>query len=137
MTPRDGEGETVVEIVGVAGGAVGATMIDWVPAVVPSWQTTMTVKVPGPTPVQAADWLLLVPVSDICRPWAKFDCPLESSEASPKLLPLLGQALVVTETEVPLVLTEIPEPHATAAGAARASGSAAVAATVRPERRSV
>jgi hypothetical protein len=97
----------------------------------------MTVKVPGPTPVQAADWLLLVPVSGICRPWAKFACPLESSEASPKLLPLLGQALVVTETDVPLVLTEIPEPQATAAGAARASGSAAVAATVRPERRSV
>jgi hypothetical protein len=140
MTPRDGDGETVVEIVGVAGvvgAALAATMIDWVPAVVPSWQTTITVNVPGLTPVQAADWLLLVPVSGIWRPWAKFVCPLESNEALPKLLPLLGQALVVTETEVPLVLTEIPEPQATAAGAARVSGSAVVAATVRPERRSL
>jgi hypothetical protein len=60
-----------------------------------------------------------------------------SSEALPKLLPLLGQALVVTETVEPLVLTEIPEPTATADEAARVSGSAAAAATVRPERRSI
>ncbi|GAA4005123.1 hypothetical protein GCM10022232_50770 [Streptomyces plumbiresistens] len=44
------------------------------------------------------------------------------------------QALVVTETVEPVVLTEIPE-TAAAGVAVRASGSAA-AATVRPERRS-
>ncbi|GAA5035211.1 hypothetical protein GCM10023335_80690 [Streptomyces siamensis] len=80
---------------------------------------------------------MLVPVSGIWRPWAKFACPLESNEAMPKLLPLLGHALVVTVTALPLVLTEIPDARATADGAARVSGSAAAAATVRPERRSI
>jgi hypothetical protein len=44
MTPRvgdgDGEGDTVAEIVGLE---TGETVTDWVPAVVPSAQTTMTV----------------------------------------------------------------------------------------------
>ena len=43
----------------------------------------MTVYVPGPTFDQAADWLALVPVSVAWRPWEKFACPLESSEALP------------------------------------------------------
>lgn len=38
ITPRDGE--AVAEIVGLA---LGETMTDWVPAVVPSEQMTMTV----------------------------------------------------------------------------------------------
>jgi hypothetical protein len=81
--------------------------------------------------------VVLVPDNGIWRPWEKFICPLASSEAPPKLLPLLGQELVVTETLDPLVLTEIPEPKAVADGAVRVSGSAATAATVRPERRDI
>lgn len=50
-------------------------------------------------------------------------------------LVLVGQSLVVTVTEEPVVLTEIPAGRATAVGAVRAIGSAA-AATDRPERRS-
>jgi hypothetical protein len=50
MTPR--EGEAVAEIVGVEG---AETTMDWVPAVDPFPQTTITVKVPGLTPVQDAD----------------------------------------------------------------------------------
>ncbi|BBC29911.1 hypothetical protein SGFS_012050 [Streptomyces graminofaciens] len=61
---------------------------------------------------------------------------MESSEAVPKVpLALFGHALVVTLTVEPVVLTEIPE-TAAADWAAAASGSAAAATTVRPERRS-
>jgi hypothetical protein len=129
MTPR--EGEAVAEMVGAE------TTMDWVPAVVPFWHTTMTVYVPELTPDQLADCVLLVPVNGAWRPWAKFAWLLVSSEALPKLPLLPGQALVVTVTDDPLVLTEIPEPHAAADPAARVSGSAAAAATVRPERRSI
>ncbi|BBC29912.1 hypothetical protein SGFS_012060 [Streptomyces graminofaciens] len=57
----------VAEMVGVA-----ETMIDWVPAVVPSLHTTITVYVPELTFAQAADWVTLVPDSVACRPWEKF-----------------------------------------------------------------
>ncbi|GHE56176.1 hypothetical protein GCM10017771_78830 [Streptomyces capitiformicae] len=61
---------------------------------------------------------------------------MESSEAVPNTpLALVGQSLVVTVTEEPVVLTEIPVGTTATDGAARAIGSAAVA-TVSPERRS-
>nr|BBJ48937.1 hypothetical protein SAVMC3_15660 [Streptomyces avermitilis] len=108
-------------------------MMDWVPAVEPFAQTTTTVYVPGLTLDQTPDWLMFDPVSIARRPWVKFAWPLESSEALPRL-PLNGVHVVVaTETLLPLVLTEIPEFQAAAAGEARVRGSAA-AATARPER---
>jgi len=90
--------------------------------------------VPGLTLDQAADCSVVVPDSDTCRPWAKLDWLLLSSEAVPQLPLLLvrEQALVVTDTVDPLVLTEIP--WATAGVTARASGSAVAAAAVTPAR---
>jgi hypothetical protein len=135
MTPRDGEAVAVAEIVGVA---APETMIDWVPAVLLlKAHLTMTVYVPGLTFDQAADCSEVVPDRAAWRPWLKFAWLLVSSEAVPQ--PPVGavreHAVVVTETVDPEVLTEMP--GAAAAGpAVRASGSAATAATVRPERRS-
>lgn len=43
-------------------GVAAVTMTDWVPAVVPSLHTTITVYVPGPTFAQEADCVVLVPV---------------------------------------------------------------------------
>ncbi|CAM5708199.1 hypothetical protein SCANM63S_03260 [Streptomyces canarius] len=98
----------------------------------PLEQTTTTVYVPGFTPVQAADWLTDVPDRAICRPWAKFACRLVSRAAVPQLPLIRVQALVTTETVVPVVLTEMPETAAD--GPASAAGRAAAAARVRPER---
>jgi hypothetical protein len=109
-------------------------MTDWVPAVEPLEHTTMTVYVPGLTPDQAADCSAAVPDRETWRPWAKFAWRLLSSEAVPQLPLTLVQALVVTETVDPVVLTEIPE-TAAAGPAARVKGRAEAAATVRPERR--
>ncbi|GGM08191.1 hypothetical protein GCM10010129_60140 [Streptomyces fumigatiscleroticus] len=75
-----------------------------------------------------------MPDSGSWRPWAKVVWPLLSREAVPHRSPIRLHAPVVTETVVPLVLTEIPE-AATAAPAAGARGSAA-ATRVTPGRRS-
>ncbi|GHI09857.1 hypothetical protein Scel_81780 [Streptomyces cellostaticus] len=118
---------------GTAGAAGAETMTDWEPAVEPLEQTTTTVYVPGLTPDQAADWLMVVPDRAACRPWAKFAWRLLSSEALPQLPLFSVHELVTTETVDPVVLTEIPE--AAADGPASEAGSAAAAARVRPERR--
>ncbi|GAA4309891.1 hypothetical protein GCM10023086_29460 [Streptomyces venetus] len=132
MTPRDGEAEAVGDA-DLEGVGAGETTTDWVPAVVPSEQMTMTVYVPGETFDQAADWLVDVPERVTWRPWAKLPWLLVRSEAVPQLPLTWVQELVVTDTVEPVVLTEMPGPAA-AGTAARARGSAA-AATVRPERR--
>ncbi|GHD06924.1 hypothetical protein GCM10010313_25510 [Streptomyces violarus] len=52
MTPPDGDADGDGDLVGEG---VGETTTDWVPAVVPSEQMTMTVYVPALTLDQAAD----------------------------------------------------------------------------------
>ncbi|GAB2970489.1 hypothetical protein GCM10023080_037580 [Streptomyces pseudoechinosporeus] len=142
MTPRVGEGEGVRVGEGDRGGEVVTeivglepvdTVTDWVPAVVPFAQTTMTVYVPELTPDQEALWLPALLVSGTWRPWAKLAWPLESSEASPPV----GHAVVFTWTVDPLEVTVICVFTAAAGPAVRASGSAAVAATVRPARTNI
>ncbi|GAA3093676.1 hypothetical protein GCM10010449_16740 [Streptomyces rectiviolaceus] len=103
-------------------------MTVWEPAAEPSSQTTATVWVPVLTFRQEA----LPPVSDTCLPWAKLAWPLLISEASPPL----GQAAVVTVTVDPVAVTVIPA-AANADGVVSASGSAAAAAMVRPERTNI
>ncbi|GGT39981.1 hypothetical protein GCM10010254_69810 [Streptomyces chromofuscus] len=119
----------MAEMVGVDG---AETITDWVPAVLPFAHMTTTVYVPGVTFVQAAFCRALEPVTGTRRPWAKVAWPLLRSEAVPQLPFSWVQALVVTETVEPLVLTEIPE-FAAAGPATRASGSAA-AVTAAPRR---
>jgi len=125
----DGDGVAVAEIVGLV---PVDTVMDWVPAVVPFSQTTMTVYVPELTPDHEALWLL-VPDSAAWRPWAKLVCPLDSSEA----LPPPGHEVVFTWTVDPLEVTVICVFTAAAGPAVRASGSAAEAATVRPARTNI
>lgn len=87
--------------------------------------------------VQAVDWLTVVPAKVAFRPSAKLPWLLVRSEPVPQtpVVRFWEHALVVTETVVPVVLTEIPD-AAPAVPAVRARGRAAAAVTVRPERSS-
>ncbi|GGX75492.1 hypothetical protein GCM10010358_32190 [Streptomyces minutiscleroticus] len=87
---------------------------------------------PDPTPDHEALWVLPV-VSGVRRPCAKVVWPVESSAASPPP----PHAVVFAWTVELLKVTVMPGPAAAAWPAAGASGSAAAAVAVRPERTSI
>src|SRR5689334_4147403 len=80
--PRDGPEAAGAEE--AAGFEWAETTTDWVPAVMSSAHTTITVYVPGRTLRQTADWPATVPASAARRPWAKPVWPGPSSEAVPQ-----------------------------------------------------